>query len=167
MSIYESATPKSETWEKSKKRPGETVIYQRHITYSLKALAYLAAKPVNTVINVKDMAEELDIPRHFLGKVLTDLVKKQLVVSAKGPTGGFKLAESSKNLSIYELLATLGGLSKLESSCIMGLDECVEEKPCALHESWIEFKKSAVLKTQRLTLGEFSQNLSDRIVKRV
>ena len=135
------------------------MIYHRHITYSLKALAYLASKPVDTVINVKDLAAELDIPRHFLGKVLTDLVKKHLVVSAKGPTGGFKLAESSKSLSIYGILETLGGLAKLENSCVMGLDKCLEQKPCALHVSWIEFKKSAVLKTQRLTLGEFSQSL--------
>lgn len=143
------------------------MIYKRHITYSLKALACLAAKPVDAVINVKDMAEELNIPRHFLGKVLTDLVKKQLVVSAKGPTGGFKLAESSKNLTVYELLENIGGLSKLGNACIMGLDECNEETPCALHENWQEFKKSVVLKTERLTLAEFSQNLSDRIVKRV
>ena len=52
------------------------MIYYRHTIYSLQALGYLAVLPTNKFVNVKELAHELKIPRHFLGKVLTDLVKK-------------------------------------------------------------------------------------------
>ncbi|MGH8014800.1 MAG: RrF2 family transcriptional regulator [Candidatus Zixiibacteriota bacterium] len=139
------------------------MIYQRQITYSLKALAFLAGTPENTVVSVKEMAEKLGIPRHYLGKVLTELVKKQLVMSAKGPSGGFRLAVIPESISIYSILDLMDGLSNLERSCVMGLGECVEQSPCALHDLWSEFKKNAVLRTQRLTLSDFSQSLSGKI----
>lgn len=133
------------------------MIYHRQIIYSLEALGYLAAQPNNEHVNVKELAEQLDIPRHFLGKVLTDLVKKELVSSTKGPSGGFKLAVTPESISLYRILAVLGGLTKLESSCIMEMGNCAGHDPCTWHELWLEFREKAVSKTQKLTLEEFSK----------
>jgi len=139
------------------------MIYPKHIVYSLEALAYLASPPENKYIKAQDVASKLHIPRHFLGKVLTDLVKKRLVMSIKGPSGGFALAANSANISIYRILTKLGGLEKLEDSCVMGLSECTEESPCALHDLWTDFREKTISKTQKLTLEEFSQTFMNKL----
>jgi len=145
------------------RKSGDAMIYHRQIVYSLEALGYLASRSDNRQVNVKELAEKLHIPRHFLGKVLTELVKKELVTSTKGPSGGFRLAVSAESISLYRILAVLGGLTKLESSCIMGTGVCKAHDPCALHELWLEFREKAVSKTQKLTLEEFSQTFTNKL----
>ncbi len=133
------------------------MIYHRQIIYSLEALGYLASQPDNRFVNVKELARELKIPRHFLGKVLTDLVKKKLVSSIKGPSGGFRLAVNPENISIYQILTALGDQARFEHSCLMGLTKCTPHSPCPLHDLWLEFIEKAVTKTRKLTLENFSQ----------
>ncbi len=149
--------------QESLRKSGDAMIYHKQIVYSLEALGYLASRPNNKHVNVKELAEELHIPRHFLGKVLTELVKRELVTSTKGPSGGFRLAVNAESTSLYRILAVLGGLTKLESTCIMGTGACKANDPCALHELWLEFREKAVSKTQKLTLEEFSQTFTNKL----
>lgn len=139
------------------------MIYPRHIVYSLEALAYMATQPANKYLKVHEIAAVLNIPRHFLGKVLTDLVKKRLVTSIKGPAGGFILAARPSSISIYRILAELGALTKLEDSCVMGFRDCTENTPCAFHNLWSEFKIGAISQTQKLTLEEFAATLFKKL----
>ncbi len=135
------------------------MIYPRQVVYSLEALGYLASLESNRTIKVKDLALNLNIPRHYLGKVLTELEKKRLVTSTKGPSGGFTLAVNPASITLYRILAALNGLEKLEDACVMGLGRCHSDRPCALHDIWAQFKNSTIVRTQKLTLEEFSSRL--------
>jgi Rrf2 family iron-sulfur cluster assembly transcriptional regulator len=92
-----------------------------------------------------------------MGKVLTELVKKKFIASTKGPMGGFRLSVDPTRVTLYRVLAALGGLSRLEDDCVMGLETCSDDVPCALHDEWQAFKKTAVYKAQQLPLSELSE----------
>lgn len=133
------------------------MIYSQSIVYALEALGYLAAFEPNRSMKVKEMAKSLDIPEHYLGKVLTELVRKKFVTSTKGPTGGFQISPSTRKMTIYRILASLDGLTALEDNCVMGLKKCSDDTPCVLHESWSAFKRDAIVKIQNLTLQGLSK----------
>lgn len=133
------------------------MIYSQSTVYSIEALGFLASLPAGKSVKVKELASALSIPEHFLGKILSLLVKKKFIKSSKGPTGGFTLAVDPENMTLYRILATLDSLTNLEDECVMGLNECSEKNPCALHEIWIKFKTDAILTAQKLTLKELSQ----------
>ena len=133
------------------------MIYSQATTYSLEALAYLASAPAGTTIKVRDLAQTLSIPEYFLGKILSQLVKRNFVKSSKGPTGGFSLAVDPEKITLYRILATIDSLAILEEHCVMGLKKCSDSAPCALHESWNKFKKEAIKRSQELTLKELSK----------
>lgn len=133
------------------------MIYPQSIVYALEALGFLADLEPDRSAKVKEMARFLDIPEHYLGKVLTELVKKKFVTSNKGPTGGFQLSPKTKNMTVYRILASLDGLTALEDNCVMGLKKCSNETPCLLHESWLAFKQDAIEKIQNLTLEGLSK----------
>ena len=140
------------------------MIYPRHVVYSLEALSYLASLETRRTVKVRDMAKNLDIPRHYLGKVLTELEKKRLVTSSKGPNGGFTLAVNPDSITLYRILVALNGFEQLEDSCAMGLHRCNSDRPCVLHDLWTQFKDETILRTQKLTLEEFSSGLFKREV---
>ncbi len=133
------------------------MIYSQATTYSLEALAYLASAPKNATIKVRDLAHTLSIPEYFLGKLLSQLVKKRFVTSSKGPTGGFSLAVDPGKITLYRILATIDSLATLEEHCVMGLKKCSDSAPCALHDSWCRFKHDAIKRAQDLTLTELSK----------
>lgn len=135
------------------------MIYQQSTTYALEALAYMAALENGSTVKTRELAEILEIPEHFLGKVMSQLVKKKLISSSKGPTGGFSLAVDSEKITLYRILATLDGLTVLEEDCVMGLNECSESTPCALHQYWTNFRTEAVQRAQKLTLSELAETI--------
>lgn len=139
------------------------MIYSQATTYSLEALAYLAGIPEGSSAKTREMATALNIPEHFLGKIMSQLAKKKLVSSSKGPTGGFTLEVDPEKVNLYRLLAVLDSLTSLEEDCVMGLKKCSDEHPCALHDSWIRFKEEAVKRAQKLTLAEFSKLVQVRL----
>ena len=139
------------------------MIYHRQTIYSLQALGFLAIQPTYKFVNVRELAHELKIPRHFLGKVLTDLVKKGLLLSIKGPSGGFRLAVDANSMSINEIMTIFGEQDRFENSCIMGQSRCNDNSPCPLHFLWQEFIERAISKTQVLTLAEYSQNMRNEL----
>ena len=141
------------------------MIYSQSTVYALEALGYIASLPPRKSVTVKSLAAKFSIPEHYLGKVLTQLVKKKFIKSTKGPTGGFTLAVDSENVTLYRILATLDGLTSLEDECVMGLYECSEQNSCALHKVWMKFKSDAILTAQKLTLKELSKIVIAKLPK--
>jgi len=71
-----------------------SVLFSRQCEYALQAVLYLALKPEGVKTSIRDLAKRIQIPHHFLAKILQQLVYKGMLVSQKGPAGGFALAEA-------------------------------------------------------------------------
>ena len=133
------------------------MIYSQSTVYAVEALGYIASLPQGEAVKAKDIDALVNIPEHFLGKVLSQLVKKKFISSTKGPTGGFTLLVNPNSITLYRILASLDALSNLEDECVMGLKECSNVHPCAFHENWIKFREEAIIRAQKLTLTELSE----------
>lgn len=106
--------------------------------YALRSIIYIGHHATfKHKFGTKEIAQELDLPVHFLSKILQRLVKHDIVQSLKGPHGGFYLNEKSKETSLLTIIEVIDGLSFF-SSCGLGLHECSETHPCPLHH---DFKK--------------------------
>ncbi len=86
-------------------------------------------------MSVKEIAEHTDVSFHFLGKILQSLTQQGLLVSYKGPKGGIQLAKSPDEITVIQVVEAIDGLGVLKQ-CVLGLPNCGEGKPCALHEQW-------------------------------
>ena len=101
---------------------------------------YLALKPDREMTSVRELAKKIDIPYHFLAKILQDLTYKGLLVSQKGPTGGFALAKSAKEITLFDIIEAIDGAG-FATNCVLGFPECSGKNPCALHEKWGEVRE--------------------------
>lgn len=78
--------------------------------YGLKAMAVLAAHHgADDYVSVEDIVSEESSPAKFLESILTQLRKRGLLVSRRGPAGGFRLARAPKDISLAEVVRTLDG----------------------------------------------------------
>jgi Rrf2 family transcriptional regulator, iron-sulfur cluster assembly transcription factor len=96
---------------------------------------FLALKADGERTSIRDLTKKVKIPHHFLAKILQDLTYKGLLVSQKGPTGGFALAKSAKEITLYDIVDAIDG-SAFMQNCVLGFPECSGKSPCAVHEKW-------------------------------
>lgn len=104
--------------------------------YGLQAMFYIATHSSEEQnVELSEIATEQHIPKHFLSKILQLLVKHKLLVSMKGPTGGFRLSRASSEITILEVVEAIDGLD-IFSQCGIGFKVCDGTDPCPIHQDY-------------------------------
>ena len=82
----------------------------RASSYALHAVAFMAAqKSHETPVASHTIAKARGIPERFLLKVLKPLVSAQVLLSIKGPNGGYRLARPANDITMLEVLEAVDG----------------------------------------------------------
>jgi Rrf2 family transcriptional regulator, iron-sulfur cluster assembly transcription factor len=109
------------------------MVFSKTFGYAVRGVLYVAAlgKDGKKVL-LEEIAEQLKVPRHFLGKVMKKLVKEGVISSMKGPYGGFYCNEKTLTTPLFTLIEVSGEAEEF-SSCILRLKKCNSRNPCPLH----------------------------------
>jgi Rrf2 family protein len=81
----------------------------RATSYALHAVAYMAVQKSDRPVASHKIAQERGIPERFLLKVLKPLVSARVLLSIKGPNGGYRLARPASDISMLEILEAVDG----------------------------------------------------------
>ncbi|MDX1618825.1 MAG: Rrf2 family transcriptional regulator, partial [Balneolaceae bacterium] len=118
-----------------------TNMFSASCHYGLQAMFYIAMHSTDgNNVELSEIATEQDIPKHFLSKILQQLVKQKLLVSMKGPTGGFKLSRPPKKIAIIDVVEAIDGLD-IFRQCGSSTKECDENDPCPIHEDYKKIRE--------------------------
>jgi len=107
--------------------------------YAIRILSYMANQQDSELINATQLAEILQMPYKFLTKIMTDLVKANLVESIRGRDGGYILTKQAFDTKIDTILELFNDSIK-DEQCILGIGFCDGSNKCALHDQWVEPK---------------------------
>lgn len=77
--------------------------------YAFSVLGYLARPEVRGPVLAKILADQFEIPRDYLFKVLQQLVRAGILDSVRGPHGGFCLARPSDKISMLDVVEAVEG----------------------------------------------------------
>lgn len=111
------------------------MIYSSACAYAIRALSRLALLRPQGYVLLDELCEGTDLPRHFVAKIFQDLVRRGLLHSAKGRGGGFALTRSPENISLFEIVEAVDGVSELDH-CVVGMARCDDGQPCPQHDQW-------------------------------
>lgn len=103
--------------------------------YAIRAALCLAQQPPGSTIGAAHIADRLGLPANYLSKILHSLARAGVLVSERGPRGGFRLARSAEQVSLAEVIEPFNSLVQ-RRSCLLGREECSDESPCRLHDHW-------------------------------
>ena len=82
----------------------------RASSYALHAVAYMATqKQQDKPVASHHIAAARGIPERFLLKVLKPLVSARVLLSIKGPNGGYRLARKPDDITMLEILEAVDG----------------------------------------------------------
>lgn len=127
--------------------------------YAIRAMLFIAQKSMSkNKVGVKQVAKAIGSPEPFMAKILQDLGKKGLVLSAKGPNGGFYLDRSGMKKSLADVVIAIDG-DKLFTGCGLGLKDCSGKMPCPIHDEFVAVRKQIKQMMQSALLGDYHHAL--------
>ncbi len=137
------------------------MIYSRSSEYAIRAFMHLAQVPNGKYVMVKQIAEQENIPAHFLAKILQQLARKGLLKSSKGPTGGFCLRTPPSEIALVQIVEALDGLMDYQK-CVSGLSECTDDAPCGMHDSWKALRSRIMEYLEKTTIADLVKALNEK-----
>ncbi|WP_299294868.1 Rrf2 family transcriptional regulator [uncultured Tateyamaria sp.] len=101
--------------------------------YAMVALADIALQPGDDLVSLGDISTRQDISLPYLEQLFVKLRRADLVVSVRGPGGGYRLARSASDIRVADIL------------------EAVDEKVDAMHKGAGASGAASGSKAQSLT----------------
>lgn len=99
----------------------------RKTEYALIALRHLRFIGKEHVVSSKEIANQYNIPRPLLSKVLQDLARQNFIEPIQGPRGGYKLKAKLDSFSMTEFFELMEGP--------WGIMDCYFDSNCELVET--------------------------------
>jgi Rrf2 family protein len=112
-------------------------MFKKETEYALRALVYICEQNLlNNRPGIIEIAEEIDAPAAFTGKILQRLVKTGILSSQRGKGGGFFFDKTQGRVLLKHIvLLTEGG--KIFTACGFGLGNCSDDNPCPIHDRFV------------------------------
>ena len=110
------------------------MILSKSFGYALRAVLYVALmNDEKQRVQVDEIAQNISVPRHFLGKIMNRLVKEGILISTKGPYGGFSINSETLSSPLARLVNITDGMAQFDT-CLLRMDKCNPNHPCPLHD---------------------------------
>lgn len=135
--------------------------FSKTCEYAIRAVLYIASQSQEGKrVGIKEIAENINSPEYFLGKILQRLSRAGIILSVKGPNGGFYLDANGLNRPIADIVINLEG-DEIFTGCGMGLSYCSESNPCPLHNEFKKIRNQITYMLHKSTIGAFNKQLLD------
>ncbi len=87
--------------------------YTKATNYALHIIAYFVKQEGKENFSLQPLASHMNIPATYLSKILTQLVKADLIQSAAGVNGGYSLRKPKTEISFYDVVQAIEGSGAL------------------------------------------------------
>jgi Rrf2 family protein len=118
----------------------------------------------NRKIQIDEIANNLSVPKHFLGKIMQQIVRKGLLRSTKGPYGGFSLANDTLNTPLIKLVEITDGMEQFKM-CVLKLKYCNGINPCPLHNEMEQMRENFLRVFTNTTIGDLVRDSKSDFIK--
>lgn len=137
-------------------------MFSKACEYGIRSAIYIASQTAQKRrVGLKEVAREIDSPEAYTSKILQKLSRGGVIISEKGPTGGFSIQpENLKTTKLSEVIIAIDG-DGIFKGCGLGLKLCDALQPCPLHFKFKEVRDKLQLLLESTTILELSENMED------
>lgn len=124
--------------------------------YAIRGVLYLALHAgKENKLGSAHVGEKTGIPTPFLAKIFQKLSRAGLIISTKGPKGGFYLSDKELQNSLLDIIECIDGLDVF-NRCFIGLPKCSDSNPCAIHHVAAHWRDALIAELKLKTIAEMA-----------
>ena len=124
--------------------------------YAVTAMLDLALHASQGPVKLAEISERQGISLSYLEQLFTRLRKQNLVVSTRGPGGGYSLSRGSDEIPVSAVILAVD--ENVDTTRCGGLANCHNDQRCLTHELWMELSSQIRTFLDQITLGELMRN---------
>jgi Rrf2 family iron-sulfur cluster assembly transcriptional regulator len=133
-------------------------MFSKACEYGIRAVLFIAEQSQQDKRpNVNEIAKAVDSPEPFTAKICQQLARSGIILSKKGPSGGFYLEKDSK-LTLADIVASIDG-DAIFRGCTLGLPECSSEHPCPVHDQFQDVRNGLKRMCENTTVLQLAGKL--------
>lgn len=102
--------------------------YTKATNYALHIMAFIVKQDGRENLSLQPLANHMNISPTYLSKILTQLVKADLIQSAPGMNGGYSLRKPKEEISFFDVIQAIEGSGALFSCEMSDQGDCKLEK---------------------------------------
>ena len=137
--------------------------------YGLKAMLALGSRYGEGPILIATLSQQEAIPIKFLELILLDLKSSGLLVSKKGPKGGYQLSRPPSTITVGSLIRMMEGplapLPCASETAFRPCDECGDIEACGVRIIMRQVRDAVANVLDRTTLAELIRQVENTRTK--
>lgn len=135
-------------------------MFSKACEYGIRASTYIALQSLEGKrVSLKEIAEEIDSPVAFTAKILQQLSRNLIVDSVKGAAGGFEIEKTNiDKIKLSQIVFAIDG-NEVYVGCGLGLKKCNANKPCPVHDKFVEIRDDLKDMLESTSLYEMTAGL--------
>lgn len=103
--------------------------------FAVTAMVDLAMRGDQGPVTLAAISERQKISLSYLEQLFGKLRRNNIVVSVRGPGGGYRLARPAPQIPVSEIILAVD--EPLDATHCSGKGDCYEGHPCITHELWL------------------------------
>jgi Rrf2 family iron-sulfur cluster assembly transcriptional regulator len=120
--------------------------------YAVTAMLDLALHATEKPITLADISQRQGISLSYLEQLFSRMRKQDLVASARGPGGGYRLSRDANDINIAQVITAVD--EKVSVTRCEGRGDCHNGGPCLTHELWCNLSDQIYDFLNGISLGD-------------
>ena len=129
---------------------------------AVRVMIHLASLPPGSRTTRDALARAADVRPEFLSKVLQALARHGLILSYRGPVGGFELARPPESISVLDVVEAIDGPIAL-NRCVQRATDCGRAAWCAGHSVWQRAQEAMVTVLRDATIDRLAAETAENL----
>ena len=125
--------------------------------YAVTAMLDLALHTSDNPVSLAEISERQDISLSYLEQLFAKLRKAGLVVSMRGPGGGYQLNGSAADIAIADIISAVD--EHVDATRCGGIGDCQDNKRCLTHDLWMDLSKQIRDFLSEITLADMTAKM--------
>jgi len=129
------------------------IVLNQATDYALRMSLHLSKKGSNDITDAASISEKEKIPKRFLFKIINNLTRAGIVKSVRGKNGGFMLARSPEEITLYDIIEAAEGAIAV-NKCLLDPNKCNKEATahCIVRKELDKLRNEQIHKLQSISL---------------
>ncbi|WP_455207939.1 Fe-S cluster assembly transcriptional regulator IscR [Kaarinaea lacus] len=129
--------------------------------YAVTAMLDLAVHATKGPITLADISQRQGISLSYLEQLFSKLRKRDLVASARGPGGGYRLSRDANAINVAEVISAVD--EKVDATRCAGQGNCQNGEECLTHQLWTDLSDQLYDFLNGISLGQLveKRNVQD------
>jgi Rrf2 family iron-sulfur cluster assembly transcriptional regulator len=131
--------------------------------YAVTAMLDLAINGGKKPVSLADISGRQEISLSYLEQLFAKLRRKQLVTSARGPGGGYRLARSGNDIFVAQIIDAVA--ESVDVTNCQGKGNCHHGETCLTHHLWEDLSGQIHDFLSQISLGDLMKGRGQRVNK--